>query len=77
MTVTAYFSTDASAPTLTGTTGSLVALLDAILVNGYGAKAAAGWSIAYTGTSKRDYKQGTGSNGYYLDVDDSGPGGGS
>lgn len=77
MTVIAYFSTDASAPTLTGATGSLVALLDAILVNGYGAKAAAGWSIAYTGTSKRDYKQGTGANGYYLDVDDSGPGGGS
>lgn len=77
MTVTAYYSTDASAPTLTGATGSLVALLDAILVNGYGAKAAAGWTIAYTGTSKRDYKQGTGSNGYYLDVDDSGPGTGS
>lgn len=73
MTVTAYYSADASAPTLTGSAGSLVALLDACLVNGYGAKAGAGWSIAYTGTNKRDYKQGAGSNGYYLDVDDSGP----
>lgn len=77
MGVNLYRSTDASAPSLTGQTGSLVALLDAILVNGYGSQAAAGWTIAYTGTSRRDYKQGTGSNGYYLDVDDSGPGAGS
>lgn len=73
MAVTFYKSTDASAPSLTGQTGSLVALLDAILVNGYGSQAAAGWTIAYTATNKRDYKQGTGSNGYYLDVDDSAP----
>ncbi|CAJ3240707.1 hypothetical protein [Burkholderia pseudomallei] len=77
MGVNLYRSTDGSAPSLTGQTGSLVALLDAILVNGYGTQPAAGWTIAYTGTSKRDYKQGAGSNGYYLDVDDSGPGGGS
>lgn len=77
MGVTFYKSTDASAPSLTGQTGSLVALLDACLVNGYGSQAAAGWTIAFTGTSKRDYKQGSGSNGYYLDVDDSGPGGGT
>ena len=77
MGVTLYKSTDASAPSLTGQTGSLVALLDAILVNGYGSQTAAGWTIAYTGTSKRDYKQGSGSNGYYLDIDDSGPGAGS
>ncbi|CAJ5615882.1 Uncharacterised protein [Burkholderia pseudomallei] len=77
MGVNLYRSTDGSAPSLTGQTGSLVALLDACLVNGYGTQAAAGWTIAYTGTSKRDYKQGAGSNGYYLDVDDSGPGAGS
>lgn len=76
MGVNLYLSTDASAPVLTGSVGSLAALLDAILVNGYGAKAGAGWTIAYTGTNKRDYKQGAGSNGYYLDVDDSGPGSG-
>jgi hypothetical protein len=73
MAVTFYRSTDTSAPSLTGAVGSLVALLDACLVNGYGSQAAAGWTIAYTATNKRDYKQGTGSNGYYLDVDDSAP----
>jgi hypothetical protein len=62
---------------LTGATGSLCTLLDACLVNGYGSQAAAGWTIAYTGTSLRSYKQGAGSNGYYLDVVDNGPGGGS
>ncbi|MBF3951927.1 hypothetical protein ISG27_12855 [Burkholderia pseudomallei] len=77
MGVNFYRSTDASAPTLTGQAGSLVSLLDACLVNGYGTQAAAGWTIAYTGTNKRDYKQGTGSNGFYLDVDDSGPGAGT
>lgn len=76
MTVRLYLSTDASAPVLTGQVGSLTTLLDAVLVNGYGSKTAAGWSIAYTATNKRDYKQGTGSNGFYLDIDDTGPGGG-
>lgn len=76
MTVRLYLSTDASAPSLTGTVGSLVSLLDAVLVNGYGTQTAAGWTTAFTGTNKRDYKQGTGSNGYYLDIDDSGPGAG-
>lgn len=76
MTVITYKSTDASAPVLTGQNGTLVALLDACLVNGYGSKSAAGWTIAFTGTNKRSYLQGSGSNGFYLDVDDSGPGGG-
>jgi hypothetical protein len=73
MTVQAYFSTDASAPALTGQVGSLTALLDACLVNGYGSKSSLGWTIAYTGTNQRDYKQGAGSNGYYLDVNDAAP----
>jgi hypothetical protein len=77
MTVTTYYSTDASAPVLTGQVGSLTALLDAILVNGYGSRAAAGWTIAYTGTNQRDYKQGAGSCGFYLDVNDAAPGGGA
>ena len=38
---TIYRSTDASAPVLTGEVGKLVDLLDACLVNGYGAKSAA------------------------------------
>jgi hypothetical protein len=80
MTVRVYRSTDASAPVLTGQVGSLTALLDAVLVNGYGALTAAGWSINQTTTNKRGYKQNlTGSNntsGMLLYVDDTGPGAG-
>lgn len=42
MTVRVYRWDDASAPTLTGQLGSLITLLDAVLVNGYGSKTAAG-----------------------------------
>jgi len=68
-----YKSSDTSAPTLSGTTGSLVALLDACLVNGYGSKSAAGWTKAFSATNKGSY---LGSAGHYLDVDDSGAGSG-
>lgn len=51
-------STMASAPTLTGQAGSLVALLDAVLVNGFGAQTGLGWSIQYTATNKRVYLAG-------------------
>lgn len=44
MTWTIYRFDDAGAPNLVGTSGSLNALLDACLVNGYGSKAAAGWT---------------------------------
>jgi hypothetical protein len=71
-----YFSTDASAPVLSGTTGSLVALLDAILVNGYGAKSALGWAKSYSGTSKAAYRPASGAR-LYLRVQDDGPGAGS
>jgi hypothetical protein len=71
MAVTVYKSTDASAPTLTGTAGSLTTLLDAVLVNGYGAKAAAGWTIAFTASNKRCYRMTvTGATGFYVRVDD-------
>lgn len=79
MTVQLYRHDDASAPVLTGQVGSLTTLLDACLVNGYGSKTAAGWSIAYTATNKRAYKQGSGGNhptGIHLYVDDTGPGAG-
>lgn len=74
MTVTVYKSTDTSAPSLTGQAGKLTDLLDAILVNGYGSKASQGWSIAYTGTNKRAYRQPVGSNQRYLRVDDTAAG---
>lgn len=60
MPVTVYKSTDASAPALNGLAGSLVTVLDACLVTGYGAKAAAGWLIPFTGTNKRIYQAATG-----------------
>lgn len=66
---TVYRSDDASAPVITGTAGDLVTALDAILVNGYGSKPAAGWSVAYTGTNKRAYQQGSGLS-HLLRVDD-------
>jgi hypothetical protein len=79
MTVRLYRWDDTSAPVLTGQAGSLTTLLDAVLVNGYGSKTAAGWSINQTTTNKRGYKQGAGGNhptGVCLYIDDTGPGGG-
>lgn len=70
-----YTSTDPGAPQLTGQVGSLVALLDAVLVNGYGsgatAKPGAGWTLAFTGLNKRAYRNNPLFSGGYLRVDDS------
>lgn len=49
----------ANSPT-TPATGTPVAKLTAL-----------GWTIAFTATNKRSYLQGSGSNGFYFDVDDS------
>lgn len=70
MTVRFYKSTDAGAPQNTNAAGALIAILDACLVNGYGSQAPAGWTKPFSGTNKAGYKQGTGSNGFYLRVDD-------
>lgn len=45
MAFTLYRWDDASAPVLTGLMGSFIAVLKGCLVDGYGAKSAAGWSI--------------------------------
>lgn len=74
---TIYKSSDTSAPVLTGATGTLVTVLDAVLVNGYGSKSAAGWTKAFSGTSKAAYRQASGSNQFYLRVQDDGPGAGT
>jgi hypothetical protein len=67
---TEYRSTDASAPVLTGESGKLIALLDAILVDGYGSKSAAGWSLAYnSGTDYAMFRTGAGRQ-HYLWVHD-------
>lgn len=83
MTVRVYRSTDAGAPVLTGQVGSLVALLDACLVNGYGAGAhpAAGWTKPLAAANKGAYLQNTAASnnpaGMLLYVDDTGPGAGA
>jgi hypothetical protein len=58
---------------LNGTVGSLIAVFDAILVNGYGAKPAAGWTKPFTGTNKAAFRMGTGGSArrMYFRVDDS------
>lgn len=69
MTVRVYYSTDASAPVYSGSVGALIALLNACLVDGYGAKAAAGWTREFTGTNLAVYRPSAG-NRHYLWVDD-------
>lgn len=66
-----YRSTDAGAPVLTGQVGTLVALLDACLVNGYGAKAAAGWTKHFAAANRGVYRPAAGPR-HYLQVDDDG-----
>lgn len=73
MPVTVYKSTDASAPALNGTAGSLITVLDAVLVNGYTGKTAAGWTKPYSGTNLAVYKYGAGPM-EFLRVDDSAAG---
>lgn len=71
MTLTKYAYDDASAPSWGGATaGAWITFLDAVLVNGYGAKPAAGWTKEYSGTNKAVYRMGTGSSQRYLRVND-------
>lgn len=77
-TPTLYASSDASAPVLTGTAGDLVNLLRKCLVDGYGSKAAAGWTKPYDDGAgyplRAVFRQGAGKQ-FYLDVDDRGAAG--
>lgn len=70
MAINIYRSTDASAPVLTGQVGSLTALLLACLVNGYGSKAAAGWTNPFSGTNARIFRPGSGVQHYFGVADD-------
>lgn len=71
MPVTIYTSEDAGAPPLLpNAAGALIAVLDACLVNGYGAKAGAGWTKPFNGVNLAVYKQGAASNGMYCRIDD-------
>ena len=76
MTVRLYRSTDGSAPTLSGTAGDLINLLDKCLVSGYGSSTAAGWTKPYTSTNAAAFRPGLGLQ-YYINIDDNGPGAGT
>lgn len=70
MPVTVYRYDDVGAPTLAGqSAGSLIAVLDACLVNGYGSKSPAGWTKPFAGANLAAYKQGGGC-GFYLRIND-------
>lgn len=75
MTIYRYESTDAGAPTLSGTAGSLIAVLDACLVDGYGVgageKEPAGWAKPFASANKGIYRAPSGLRRYYR-VNDAG-----
>lgn len=73
--VTVYRHDDSSAPVLRGEVGSLIDLLDACLVNGYGVQPAAGWTKAFSGTNKAIYANDDagGGSGCHVRVDDNAP----
>lgn len=66
MTVYIKRRTDSGVPTLAPTAGSLITLLDYLLVT------TMGWTKPYTGTNKAVYRQPSGTNQFYLRVDDTG-----
>lgn len=73
---TVYSSGDPSAPVMSGTAGALLTVLDACLVNGYGSKAAAGWTKPFANSGNVGcYTLGSGS-GLSLSINDNGPGAG-
>lgn len=65
---------NSSAPNLTGAVGSLIALLDAVLVNGFSGFTALGWTKAYSGTNTAQYAMASGGTGAQVYVNDNGPG---
>lgn len=75
---TIYSSTDSGAPAITGQAGSLVALLDAILVVGYGtginARPPLGWTAPFSVGDKRVYRNSIANGtGGWLRIDDAMP----
>lgn len=51
-----YTWEDVDAPVLTASNGSMTALLQAVLVDGYGSKAGLGWTTYFSGTNKKVFK---------------------
>jgi hypothetical protein len=72
MTAAYYNSADAGAPVLTGQAGSLINLLDTLLVGSgtaYGSKPKMGWSKAHSGTNKAVYLTADGVANYRVQHD--------
>lgn len=66
MAVQIFDNNTAGAPALSNAAGSLITLLDFLLVT------TLGWTKPFTGTNKAAYKQPAGTNGFYLRVVDTG-----
>ncbi len=64
MAITIVTSADAGVPSLTNAVGSMVALLDYLLVTKLG------WTKPFTGTNKAAFKQPAGTNGFYVRIED-------
>jgi len=75
LTVTEYRHDDTSAPVLDGSVGSLITVLQACLVDGYGAKSPAGWTKPLSDTGRAAFVNNTtdGGTGCYVYVDDNAP----
>jgi len=70
MTVRLYRATDASAPVLNGSAGTMINLLAKCLVNGYGSKSPAGWTVEYTDLANRMVFRAPTGHRRFLRVDD-------
>jgi hypothetical protein len=71
-TVRIYRSTDPSAPVADSQPGSVIQILTACLVSGYGTLAPAGWSVSNISTNISEYTMGAGGTNSRLWVDDTG-----
>lgn len=69
MSINIYKWSDVDAPSLSRIRGSLINVLDACLVNGYGTKASSGWTKEYAETNMAIYRMPEGSR-CYLYVND-------
>jgi len=69
MTVRTYYSTDSGAPVYSGSVGAFNAVTKACLVDGYGSKAAAGWTQEFSGTNLSVLRPAAG-NRHCLWIDD-------
>ena len=71
---TIYKSSDSGAPVLNGLTGSLLEVLDACLVTGYGSQITAGWTKPLPNTASYGCFQNPSGSGLYAFVEDMGSG---